>query len=62
MKHTELCQSIVGTSQKTNHGDTVKVLKYWVSTRGKDMLWIETASKKRLDVEAWYITDSLPKN
>lgn len=59
MTYIEFCQSLVGTDQKTTHGDTVKILKYWVAKTGKDMFWIELGSKKRMDVESEYITDTV---
>lgn len=55
--YRNICLSLVGSTQKTVNGDEVLVLKHWVSTRGKDFFWIESKSKKRIDVEAWHITD-----
>lgn len=58
-EYRNICKSIVGSEQKTVNGDSVLVLKHWVSARGKDFFWIELKSKRRIDVEAWHITDAL---
>lgn len=56
-----ICQSLVGGEHLDGSNKMVKVLKFWKDRRGKDMFWIQLQNGKRIDVEAWYITDHLPE-